>query len=142
MPRIYVDTSTWIATITGESLGAVAKTKFEQLADAELCLSDWVMTEFASAVALKRRRLELTDSDMQRNLQSFDNIAKTIIHLPIAPVDYMKAASLCREFTSNLRAADALHLAVALRHNCTAIFSLDNVLNLQAKRQGLELISI
>lgn len=128
--------------ITGESSGVKVKNKFEQMTNSELCLSDWVVTEFASALSLKRRRLELSDADMDRNYQSFEAIAATLINLPMTSVDYLKAASLCREFASNLRASDALHLAVALRHKCKTMLSLDAVLNAQAVRHGLRIIDL
>jgi uncharacterized protein len=142
MQRIYVDTSVWVSAYGAESSGSQV---LEWLVSCDLqtvVTSDWISAEYASALAMKRRRGELSENDWHQAHLEFDAINQQLMHLPINPVDYMKAASLCRDFKSNLRASDALHLAIALRHNCTAIFSLDNVLNQQAQRQGLQLISI
>jgi uncharacterized protein len=142
MNRTYIDTSVWVAMIAGELFAGKVKNKFEQMIAHELCLSDWVLTEFASALSLKRRRQELSDADMERNHQSLEGIAATLTNLSITSVDYIKAASLCRDHASKLRASDALHLAVALRHKCTLMFSLDDVLNAQAIRHGLRVVDL
>jgi predicted nucleic acid-binding protein len=142
MSRIYVDTSAWISAYTGEADGTVVLNWIEKSHLHDLFISDWVITEYASGLSMKKRRGELTDETFEKSHQYFDALAKQLTHLPIDGIDYFKAASLCRDVHSNLRASDALHLALAMRHKCTAILSLDHVLSAQAKRQGLTLISI
>ena len=59
--------------------------------------------------------------------------------LDVIADDYLYAAELCRTSPAKLRAGDALHLAVALRHNCQALASLDNDMNVAARHLGLQL---
>lgn len=142
MSLVYIDTSIWVSSATEEPLGARAADQLEALSHLSLCLSDWVITEFASALSLKRRRKELSDSDIERCHRMFERTTKALTSLPIEPADYIKASALCRDFTSNLRASDALHLAIAIRHKCKMMFSLDDVLNSQAVRHGLRIVDL
>lgn len=142
MALVYVDTSTWVAMSTEEPMGARAADQLLLLSNQSLCLSDWVIAEFASAISLKRRRQELDETQMAQCHETFDRTTSTLTHLSITSIDYQTASELCREFSSNLRASDALHLAIALRHKCKLIFSLDAVLNEQAKRQGIRVVDL
>lgn len=142
MAIVYVDTSVWVAVYGAENSGANA---LEWLKNADLqrvAISDWITTEFSSALAMKKRRGEVTENDWEQAHQEFDHISHQLPCLSINTVDYMKAAAMCRDAKSNLRASDALHLAIALRHNCKAMFSFDHVLKQQAQKQGLALIEV
>ena len=142
MNRVYVDTSVWVAAFGAEVSGAKA---LEWLGNSDLqtiVTSDWITTEFASAIAMKTRRGEISKADGEHAHLDFKIIYQQLVHLPIDSVDYMKAATLCKEIKSNLRASDALHLALAIRHKCTDILSLDHVLCHQAKRQGIRVIDL
>jgi predicted nucleic acid-binding protein len=142
MSRIYVDTSAWISAYAGEADGTRVVSWLETQLMTDLLISDWVVTEYASALSMKQRRGELTTASFQQSHKIFEAVEQRLLHLPIDTVDYMKAASLCRDVNSNLRASDALHLALAIRHKCTAILSLDHVLNTQAKRHGIRVIDL
>jgi uncharacterized protein len=142
MNRIYVDTSVWVAAYGAEASGAKTLEWLHSSNLHTVVTSDWITTEFASAIAMKKRRGELSVTDGEHAHLDFEIINQQLLHLSIDSVDYVKAASLCRDANSNLRASDALHLALAIRHKCTDILSLDHVLNAQAKRQGIRVIDL
>ena len=142
MKRIYVDTSVWVAAYGAEASGAKILEWLQSNNLQTVVTSDWITTEFASAIAMKKRRGELSETDGELAHADFEIITQQLVHLPIDSVDYMKAASMCRDVKSKLRASDALHLAVALRHKCTLMFSLDDVLNAQAIRHGLRVVDL
>ena len=60
--------------------------------------------------------------------------------LNVVEDDFLYAAELCRTSETGLRAGDALHLAVALRHNCHWLASLDQAMNASARKLGLKLV--
>ena len=70
---------------------------------------------------------------------AYDAAVAMTNQLDLIADDYLYAAELCRTSPGKLRAGDALHLAVALRHNCQALASLDNDMNVAARHLGLQL---
>jgi predicted nucleic acid-binding protein len=84
-----------------------------------LAVSDWVLTECVSAFGLKVRRDELHAADAQLAVQSIEQLVEeTIEVLPIAAAHYRQARQWLHQFKLGLRAAAALHLAVAHQTDC------------------------
>lgn len=108
-----------------------------------LCCADWTQLEMASALGIKYRRGEFS---MRRAQQICDVFASMLKHqvreIPVVSMDIRKAVESCNHMDSGLRAGDALHLAVALRYQCSHFFSLDKNLNRNAELAGLKLIEI
>lgn len=121
----YVDTSVIVAMLTHEpkSLACMDWFKNQKLPPQS---SDWLITEFNSAISLKLRTGQLQSEQASIILQTFE----TLIHggiklLPISREVYSQAASLIRSHP-NLRAGDALHLSVASGAGINAFVTLDN----------------
>lgn len=121
----YVDTSVVVAMLTPEPKTAACIAWFNNLNQPPLS-SDWLITEFNSAISLKLRMGMLQPAQAATLLQTFE----TLIHggirlLPIHREMYRQAGVLIRN-NLNLRAGDALHLSVALAAGVSQFVTLDN----------------
>jgi uncharacterized protein len=140
---IYVDTSVWVAMHARESHSQRVQDWLEHQELAQVCSSEWVKTEFASALSIKYRRGELIGADFSDAHHAFARLCVAgPVWLDVDPPDFLAAAGFCAEPDTGLRAGDALHLAVAQRSKCEAFLSLDNLLNENAQRLGLRVIRL
>ena len=111
---IYCDTSLLVAALTPEARTQDMREWLGAQASGALCISPWTNTEFSAALALKVRHRTLTaelrlEALAQWRAMQVDKLA--VVAVPDASFDL--AASFCDMVASSLRAADALHLAVA-----------------------------
>lgn len=140
---VYVDTSVLVALFGNE---ATAPTIHKWLAfnkDRNLCSASWCVTEFASAVSVKVRGGSFSELQAERAWQEFEEACNGDIELlSVQEQDFSTAASLCRVGLSAMRAGDALHLAVAMRHRCSLMLSLDRNLNLNAQANDLDVVNL
>ncbi len=139
---IYLDTSVAVALLTPEQRTADARTWFASLEDTPVT-SDWLISEFASAIAIKLRRSELTEAHAKQVHKEFDLLTTGGTRLiPVSRTAFRRAAELARQYRHGLRAADALHLAAALEAGATSIATLDGIMASNAKRLKLSLEAI
>lgn len=103
----------------------------------DLAVSDWVVTEFASALSLKLRTGQIDNLQRHNAQVSFDQLLLPVLtNLPVGTVDFRRATNLISIDRNGLRAGDALHLAVAERHRC-ALVTLDQRFAKSAAAAGL-----
>lgn len=108
----YVDTSVIVAMLTHEPKSAVCIDWFKNQKQPPQS-SDWLITEFNSAISLKLRTGQLQAEQATAILQTFETLINGGIKLlPINREIYSQAGALIRSHP-NLRAGDALHLSVA-----------------------------
>lgn len=103
--------------------------------------SDWLLTEFSSALSIKRHTGQISEAHVKRMRKEFALLAEG--GLRIAPVSrgaFGNAAEMVKRHDHGLRAGDALHLAVALELGASHMATLDGLLAANAKRHGMELI--
>lgn len=135
---VYADSSCLIAMVTVEPRTPQVLTWLSSRTDSDLCSSDWCATEVASALAIKVRTGQLTANLADAAWQAFEDACNGLLRLvTIGSADFAQAAQFCRVHQSGLRSGDALHLAVAQRLQCRAMWSLDKNLNLNARASGL-----
>lgn len=135
----YIDTSVWCAYAFNEREMPGATLWLAQL-DMDLAASSaWARTEFYSASQVKVRNKNETLAGVGRAAKAFEAAYSMARGLKVVEDDFEHAAELCR-VGKNLRAGDALHLAIALRHGCIALASLDKDMNAAAKLAGLQLV--
>lgn len=134
---IYVDTSVAVALFVPEAKTA-AVTQWLASTDAALVSADWILTELASALSIKERRGELSAADAEAVWSEFRSFCEAGLSL-VAPSRkaFATAARLARDASSNLRAGDALHLAVALDAGVSHIATTDTILDANARKHGL-----
>ena len=143
-PMIYVDTSALVPVFVGEARSAAIAQWLAGQQPGGLCSAIWCVSEMASALSLKtRQRLiqpDVADDAWQSFIEACDDGLLTL--LAVEQDDFQLAAHLCRDAGSGLRAADALHLAVAMRTQSKSMQSFDSVLNRNAAAHGLNLIDL
>ena len=121
----YLDTSLLVALITQEAGFERFQPWFENHTPGILHISNWVIAEFSAAVSIKVRVGNFTADQQSRALEIFAGLANNLLTvLPIRNAHFLHAAKLADMSWEGLRAADALHLAIAA--DCGAeLFTLD-----------------
>lgn len=121
----YVDTSVIVAMLTHEPKSAVCIDWFKNQKQPPQS-SDWLITEFNSAISLKLRTSQLQADQASTILQTFETLINGGIKLlPINREIYSQAGALIGS-NPNLRAGDALHISVALGAGIKEFVTLDN----------------
>ena len=139
---LYVDTSVLVALCTNEAKTADVVNWYAACTD-ELASAAWCVTEFASALGIKQRTGQLTESQAQAAWVKFERMcANDLQLLPVEATTFHKAAMLTMDVTAGLRAGDALHLACAMQAKAAGMVTLDAVLAKNAKRHKLKLLAV
>jgi len=139
---LYVDTSVLVALCTNESKTADVVKWYSNCTD-ELASAAWCVTEFASAMGLKQRTGQLTESQAQSAWIQFERIcANDLELLSVDVMTFHKAAMLTMDASAALRAGDALHLACAMEAKANGLVTLDVVLAKNAKRVKVKPVTI
>jgi predicted nucleic acid-binding protein len=116
----YVDTSLLVAALLNEKSTAVAQRWLGDQPVGELAISDWVITEFSAALSMKLRTGELEPPQRNEVLAFFTRLTEASFHvLPVSRLDFQTAARFADQYTTGLRAGDALHLAIASHHGAS-----------------------
>ena len=137
---IYVDTSVIVALLTVEPKTSDVLAWYAGLRDTPIS-SDWLLTEFSSAISIKQRTGQLSETNAKRVRKEFDLFAAGGLRFaPVSRSVYSQAAKMVRPHQHGLHAGDSLHLAVALELGASHMATLDGTLAENAKRKGLALI--
>lgn len=139
---IYVDTSVFVALCTTEPKSDdVAKWYINS--SAKMISSTWAFTEFSSALSLKVRTGQITEKQSREAWKKFDGLCQNDIELlPIENKVYYSAGIVVIDSKSNLRAGDALHLAVAKQLKSKSLATLDKVLAKNASNVKIQAVLI
>jgi predicted nucleic acid-binding protein len=142
-PKVYVDASALVALVTTEPRTAALKQWLRAHEQVPLVSADWCVPEVASALSIKVRSRQLDADLADEAWNEFGAACDGRLQLtPVVATDFSLAAQMCRVPQSSLRAGDALHLAVAVRSECSAMLCFDELLNRNAEASGLALIRL
>jgi uncharacterized protein len=134
---LYIDTSVIVSALTNEADTALSQTWLARQETAELTISDWTATEFASALSMKIRTGALGAAHRAAALSAFTRLcAESFGTLTVAREDFRVAARFADQSELNLRAGDALHLAICATHGAS-LCTLDRRLADAAPRVGV-----
>lgn len=134
---IYLDTSVVVPLFVPEPASNAVDTWYESCTD-YLVSSDWIVTEFASALSIKVRRGAIAEKQAAAAWKDFDAFCRTGLRLaPVSRQAFDVAARLARDVANGLRAGDALHLAMALEVGAAGLATADGTLEKNAKAKGL-----
>ena len=135
---LYIDTSVLVSALTNEADTAWSQTWLAEQDASELTISDWTATEFASALSIKLRTGSLGAEHRAAALSAFTRLsAESFRVLPVAREDFRAPARRYADQSQlNLRAGDALHLAICANHGAT-LSTLDRRLAEAASQVGV-----
>jgi predicted nucleic acid-binding protein len=134
---LYIDTCVLLAVLLPEAHSSTAADFLEQ-SQAPLAISSWTITELHSALGLKVRTKALNPSQAETVLRGFErSLAPALLELELEPQDFRNANACLRGWTTTLRAADALHLAIASGRGAT-LCSLDALFVAAAQQLHLD----
>jgi predicted nucleic acid-binding protein len=131
---IYLDTSAAVPLFVAEPSSELVD-RWLSACDVPVVSSDWMLTEFASALSIKERSGALTAKDAKVAWRSFETFCQSGLRLaPVSRHAFAVAAKLSRVPSYGLRSGDALHLAVAREIGARIISTLDATMASNAKR--------
>jgi predicted nucleic acid-binding protein len=134
---LYLDTCVLLAVLLPEVHSSAAAAFLEE-ARGPLAISSWSVTELHSALGLKVRTKALSQAQAETVQQGFErSLAPGLLVLELEPQDFRNANACLRGWSTSLRAADALHLAIASGRDA-ALCSLDPAFVAAAQQLGLE----
>ncbi len=111
---LYLDTSLLVAALSAETATARVQDWLRRQGGDDLAISDWVVAEFSSAMAIKLRAGHIEPPHRAAILSQFNRwIVESLDVLPVERAHFRAASRFVDQFALGLRAGDALHLAVA-----------------------------
>jgi uncharacterized protein len=103
-----------VAVLANEVVTERAQTWLGRQQAGTLLISDWVVTEFASALSIKVRTGELNGENRALLAEMFTRLrTESLIVVPVTRGHFATAARFVEQVSLGLRAADALHVAIA-----------------------------
>ncbi|MFT9330588.1 MAG: type II toxin-antitoxin system VapC family toxin [Acetobacter persici] len=134
---LYIDASVLVAALTNERETSRMQDWLGAPIPEDLFISEWVVTEFSSALSIKLRTEHITLTDRANSLAMFTRLcADSIGVLPVISQNFRTAVRFSDQYALGLRAGDALHLAVCVDQGAT-LWTLDRRLAEAGPHVGL-----
>jgi hypothetical protein len=137
---IYLDASV-LVSLLADDVNTPAARRVAELDD-RVVVSSWTLAECSSAFARLSRMGRLADNErdaLERDLDAWTGEPSRLI--AVVTADFEKARSFVRVSKAGLRAADALHLAVAARE-ALQLATFDDVLGRAARQFDVACIAL
>jgi uncharacterized protein len=117
---LYLDTSLLVAALTNESETERMQRWLGQQQRDDLAISDWVTTEFSSALSIKLRAGHIGVAHRADVLATFTRLTtESFTVVPVSRLQFRTAGRFVEQHMLGLRAGDALHLAICADHGAT-----------------------
>jgi predicted nucleic acid-binding protein len=137
---IYLDTSAAVPLFVQEPASETVDAWLESCTD-PIISSDWIVTEFASALSIKVRRGEINAKQARAAWKDFDAFCNSGLRLlPVSRKAFKQSAMMALNAPSGLRSGESLHLAMALEAGASELSTVDETLRNSAKAKGLNVI--
>jgi predicted nucleic acid-binding protein len=135
---IYFDTSILVPLLIPEPSSDKVRDLLDRHRRGTLATSHWTRAEFSSMLAREVRMGKYKEFFASKVDAQFESAIRSgfTIYLPDL-ADFEAAKQFVQHYKTGLRAADALHLAIARNNNAEAIYSLDDRMIRAGKLLGL-----
>ena len=135
---LYLDTSVVVAALTSEARTSDIQRWLSQQPIDDLAISEWVVAEFSAALSIKMRERQIDPKRRADALAAFARLSTGSFEvLAVLGAHFRTAARFSENYVLGLRAADALHLAVAADHGAK-LCTLDKRLEKAATALGVK----
>ena len=133
---MYIDTSVLVSAFSNEPLQAVAMALLQAPQWEQVCVSDWTVVEFTCVLQAKVLRGETPAGVAHTIGQTLKKLmTQAALHrIAVLREDYAAVQRTVPGLSCLVRAADALHLAVAARSNISHFASLDKTQRVAASQ--------
>lgn len=139
---VYVDTSALVPAFIREPKSEAVLAWLETSGQ-RLVVSEWSITEFSSAAAIKARTGEIAPALAKQARTRFLDFAERHCSIAVPQrAEFRRAAELAGDVGLKLRAGDALHLAIAQASKAEGILCLDESMAASARTMGLNVLSV
>jgi predicted nucleic acid-binding protein len=139
---IYIDTSALVPAFIREPKSDAILSWLENSGE-RLVVSEWAITEFSSAVAIKMRTGEIDPGIAKQARTRVLRFAQEHCSIAVPQrAEFRRAAQLASDPDLKLRAGDALHLAIAEASKARGILCLGETMAFGAREIGLEVVSL
>ncbi len=136
---LYLDASILASLFVADAFSDQASSLLAAAA-ADVLISDFAATEFSSVIARQVRMGRLSVERAREGFADFDVWnARAGQKVATLSADIQAAGTLIRRLDLNIRAPDALHIAVALRLGAT-LATFDRQMSQNAQSLGLEVV--
>jgi len=135
---LYLDTSLLVAALTREANTARTQACLGAQAPHSLAISEWVATEFSTALSIKLRTGQIEATHRADALAMFRRMTTEGFGIvPVSGLQFRTAARFADQSALGLRAGDALHLAICADHGAT-LCTLDRRLGAAGQPLGVK----
>ncbi len=111
--RLYLGTSLLVAALANEEATERVREWLSGHISDKLLSSEWVVTEFSAAMAMKVRLRYIDPAQHSEILARFARMhGRNMASVPISAADFRTAARFADNSATKLRAGDALHMAI------------------------------
>ena len=139
---IYIDTSALVPAFIREPKSEAVLAWIEASGES-LVVSEWSITEFSSAAAIKVRTGKIASAMAKQARTRFLDFVQEHCSIAVPQrAEFRRAAELAGDGNLKLRAGDALHLAIAEASRVQRILCLDEAMTAGAKKLGLDVVSV
>ena len=129
----YLDSSVLVCMFSNEARTRSMQDWRAKLPGESVWISEWNIAEFHSAMSLKRRTAQMTVMERHRAEMLFEAYLKLYPNIfSVVSAHFRRAAAIAAREDINIRAPDALHLAVAEANGAT-VCTLDNKMHQAAE---------